>query len=73
MEYLLVEYPRRRRVMISGEPVGFTNEVIEIEGGSYTVELSPPPNYTPASRRVRLSNTSPLDPKTIGFDPAKYP
>jgi hypothetical protein len=69
MEYLRVDYPRKRRVMIGGEPGGLTNDVIELEGGSYTVELSPPPNYTPASRRVTLANTSVLDPKVIRFEP----
>lgn len=71
MEFLLVQYPRRRLVMIGGEAVGFTNVVIEIEGGSYTVQLSPPANYTPDSRRVTLANTSVLDPKVIAFEPAE--
>lgn len=71
MEFLLVEYPRRRQVMIGGESVGYTNEVIELEGGPYTVKLSSPDNYAPTSRRVTLANTSELDPKVIRFDPVE--
>jgi hypothetical protein len=71
MEYLVVQYPRKRNVLIKGRVVGATNEVIELEGGSYSVELSSPANYTPPSKRVVLANTSALDPKTIAFEPAK--
>ncbi len=68
MEYLVVRYYRRRQVMIKDKPIGFTNALIELEGGPYTIKLSPPPNYRPSSRRVILQNTSPLDPKTIRFE-----
>ena len=69
MEYLVVRYYRRRNVMIKDQKVGFTNELIELEGGKYTIKLSLPPNYRPSSRRVVLQNTSPLNPKTIRFEP----
>jgi hypothetical protein len=71
MEYLMVQYPRKRNVLIKGQVIGSTNEIIEIEGGSYTVELSPPLNYTPSSRRITLADTSALDPKIITFEPVK--
>jgi len=71
MEYLTVQYPRKRNVLIKGQVVGATNEVIELEGGSYSVELSPPANYTPPSQKVILADTSALDPKTIAFEPVK--
>ena len=70
MEYLLVEYPRKRRVMLKDDVIGFTNEVIEIEGGAYTITLGGDPNYAPAFRKVNISNTSVLDPKTTSFTPA---
>ena len=69
MEYLVVRYYRRRNVMIKDQKVGYTNDLIELEGGSYTIKLSLPPNYRPSSRRVVLQNTSPLNPKTIRFEP----
>jgi len=68
MEYLLVRFPRSRRVIIDGEFNGRTNELIELEAGTYTVSLGPPPNFTPESRRVVLRNTSALEPKEVTFD-----
>jgi hypothetical protein len=55
--------------MIKDQKVGYTNELIGLEGGTYTIKLSLPPNYRPSSRRVVLQNTSPLNPKTIRFEP----
>ena len=49
MEYLLVRYYRRRSVMVKDRVIGYANELIEIEGGKYTVTMSPPPNYRPDS------------------------
>ena len=69
MEYLVVEYPRKRKVVVKDETIGYTNEVIELEAGPYTISLSGQSNYSPASRRVNLVNTSVLDPKTISFSP----
>lgn len=69
LEFLVVRYYRRRNVMIKDKKVGYTNELIELEGGSYTIKLSLPPNYRPSSRRIVLRNTSPLNPKTIRFEP----
>jgi hypothetical protein len=69
LEYLVVRYHRRRKVMIKDKVVGFTNELIELEGGPYTIKLGLPPNYRPSSRRVDLQNTAPLAPKTVSFEP----
>lgn len=71
MEYLMVQYPRQRNVLIKGQVVGATNEIIELEGGVYSVALSPPTNYTPPAQTVVLANTSALDPKTVAFEPGK--
>ena len=70
MEYLLVEYPRKRKVIVKDETIGYTNEIIEIEGGAYNISLGGQSNYSPVSRRVTLANTSVLDPKTVSFTPA---
>lgn len=69
MEYLRVEYRRKRNVLIKGQIIGVTNCLIEIEGGSYIVELSQPVNYMPSSKEVDLANTSALDPMIIAFYP----
>lgn len=70
MEYLVVRFPRSRRVTIDDEFNGRTNVVIELEAGTYTVSLGPPANFTPKSRRVVLKDTSALAPKEVAFDEA---
>jgi hypothetical protein len=70
MEYLVVRFPRSRRVVIDGEFNGRTNELIELEAGTCTVSLGPPANFTPESRRIVLKNTSALEPKEVTFDEA---
>ncbi len=72
MEYLVVLFPRRRRLKIGTtlsqlELRGHTNEVVRLQGGPYTVTLAPPPNFKPKSKKIDLRNTSPLNPLTIVF------
>lgn len=68
MEYLLVKFPRGRRVKVDNEFNGRTGEVIEIEAGSHVVSLGPPANFTPSEQRIILKNTSELDPREICFE-----
>jgi len=73
VEYLLVNYYRRRNVMVKDRVIGYTNDLIEIEGGKYTIKLSPPPNYRPESYEVIIRNTSALNPKVLVFEPTGEP
>lgn len=68
MEYLLVNFPRSRRVKVDDEFNGRTGQVIELEAGSHVVTLGPPANFTPEERRIILKHTSELDPREISFD-----
>ena len=68
MEYLVVHFPRSRRVKIDDEFNGRTEEVIEIEAGKHVVSLGPPPNFTPEEQIVILKDTSPLEPREVSFD-----
>ena len=68
MEYLIVHFPRRRRVKIDDEFNGYTEELIEIEAGRQVVSLGPPYNFTPDDRTIILKDTSELDPREITFD-----
>lgn len=69
MEYLLVHFPRSRRVLIDDEFNGRTNELIEPEAGQHTVSLGPPyDNYEPDEYTVTLENTSALAPHEVTFD-----
>ena len=66
-EYLVVLFPRNRRVMINSEFMGTTNKKLELESGVYEVTLGPPRNFTPQNRSVDLRNTSSLMPRTVEF------
>ncbi|MGH8616001.1 MAG: hypothetical protein ACREYF_29315 [Gammaproteobacteria bacterium] len=68
MEYLLVKFPRSRRVKVDDEFHGRTDEVVELEAGSHVVSLGPPANFTPSEQRIILKDTSELDPREISFD-----
>ena len=68
MEYLIVHFPRSRRVKVDDEFNGRTDELIELEPGSHVVTLGPPDNFTPAERRITLKDTAELEPREISFD-----
>ena len=68
MEYLIVHFPRSRRVKVDDEFNGRTDELIELEPGSHVVTLGPPDNFTPYERRLVLKETSELEPREISFD-----
>jgi hypothetical protein len=68
-EYLVVLYPRERRVKLNDDFMGQTNTTIEIERGEYDVTLGPPMNFTPEVQEVDLRNTSLLRPRVITFSP----
>jgi len=66
-EYLVVLFPRNRRVMINGEFMGTTNKKLELESGLYEVTLGPPNNFTPEKHDLDLRNTSSLMPMIVEF------
>jgi hypothetical protein len=68
MEFLIVHFPRSRRVRIDDEFNGRTEELIEIEAGHHVVTLGPPDNFTPEERTIILKDTSELEPREIDFD-----
>lgn len=67
MEYLVVRFPQSRPVKIDGEFNGRTGQLIELEAGTYTISLGPPPNFAPESQQVVLKDTSALNPKEAVF------
>jgi hypothetical protein len=69
-EYLVVLFPRNRRVMVNGEFMGTTNKKLELESGLYEVTLGPPVNFIPEVHDVDLRNTSSLMPMIVEFEVA---
>ena len=53
-EYLVVLFPRKRRVKIGSEAIGVTNTKLKLEGGPYKVTLGPPKNWLSPPLTVAL-------------------
>jgi hypothetical protein len=68
MEYLVVHFPRSRRVKVDDEFNGRTEEIIELEAGTHVISLGPPANYTPVERKIVLADTDPTSPLELSFD-----
>lgn len=68
MEYLVVHFPRSRRVKIDDEFHGCTEDLIELEAGRHVVSLGPPYNYTPDAHTIILKDTVELEPREVSFD-----
>jgi hypothetical protein len=70
MEYLIVEYPTSRRVVIDGEELGRTDtHFFEIEAGRHVVTLSAPRNFKPQQHTIVLKGTNQLAPRKLRFEP----
>lgn len=70
-EFLVVLFPRSRRVMINGNHFGMTNLKLELEGGPYEVTLGFPKNFTPEKYDIDLRSTSSLMPMVVDFREAE--
>lgn len=66
-EFILVNYDRRRRVVIDGAPNGFTNETITVSRGPHRITLGVPVNYEPSFRKPTVVNTTAAIPLVVEF------
>lgn len=69
MEFVLIEYPERRRVRRNKALFGFTRTVTECRVGVQTFDLATPKDYTPLEQTVDVRNTSATSPMKIEFQP----
>lgn len=67
MEYVKVTFPTRRLVYIDDEENGFTNKVLRVDAGTHVFALGNVANFRPASRTIRVRNTSVLEPLEVRF------
>lgn len=67
MEYVKVSYPTQRIVYIDGDKDGQTNDVLRVDAGTHVFDLGPFANYTPASQKVTVQDTTVLSPLEIVF------
>jgi hypothetical protein len=66
-EYLVVSFPRTRRLFLNGQFNGTTNTILELEGGQYQVTLGPPKNFMPEKYDIDLRGTSLMNPMIVEF------
>ena len=71
MEFLVVHFPRSRRVKVDDEFNGRTEELIELEAGTHEISLGPPDNFKPGKRKIVLADTDPVSPMEVSFDLAE--
>ena len=67
MEYVLVIYPTNRTAYIDGEDSGKTNTVLRVDAGTHVFDLGNLKNYTPASRKAVVQDTTELNPMKLTF------
>ena len=67
MEYVKVTFPTDRLVYIDDKENGKTNEVLRVNPGTHVFDLGPLANYRPASREVKVEDTTELEPLEIEF------
>jgi len=71
MEYLKINFPEVRGLLVNGKPFGkTTQEVIEIEAGTHTISLQPPANFQPQEIIIVLepNKTGPLSYREVDFE-----
>ena len=73
MEYVVVDFPDRREVLVDGCAVGYSREPngdvnqLRIDEGTHRFRLRGPDNYTPLWLTVDVFDTNVNDPLTIVF------
>lgn len=68
MEYLLVNFPEDREVLVDREVQGRTNETIEVEKGAHIISLkTPPDDFLPRQKKITLAGTSAITPREVTF------
>jgi hypothetical protein len=68
VEFLIVKFDEDRGVIIDGAPGEWrTNQVLQLQAGTYSITLAPPNDFSPLVHTVVLRNTTVLVPKEIEF------
>lgn len=66
-EFLLVNFPESRQLVINDIQQAWTNRVVRLEAGTYDVALAGRRNFSPALQTVTLRHTAPTNPQEITF------
>ncbi len=68
LQYVRINYFRSRNVYIDGALNGKTNTILRVDEGTHIFDLGPNLNYTPASIRKKVTETSVLRPVELDFE-----
>jgi hypothetical protein len=66
-EWILVQFPEVRGVLIDDTPCGETNRPILVQLGTHTISLDGPSDYSPASITKQVINTTKKHPMRFVF------
>ena len=67
MENVEVSYPEERDVILDGQVAGKTNTTLMVQEGTHDFDLGEPPDYDPASQRIQVTGTDPVNPLVVVF------
>jgi len=67
MEYLVVHCTQKRSVRVDGVRQGETEDMLELEAGTYIVTLDPANGCQPERHLVVLVNTTTIKPCEVAF------
>lgn len=57
-----------RDLFVGGDKQGKTNQKVELAGGTHTLTLGPPMDYTPKKVKVVLKDTTVIRPMEVRFE-----
>ena len=57
-----------RDLMVGGEKQGTTNQLVELAGGTHTITLGPPEDFSPKMMKIVLKDTTVISPREVRFE-----
>jgi len=66
-EWILVQFPESRTVLVDDTPTGVTNKAILVQRGTHVVALGGDQNYSPPSITRQVVNTTKANPMLFVF------
>jgi hypothetical protein len=66
-QWILVQFPVARGVLVDDTPCGQTNKPILVQLGTHTIKLEGPSDYSPASITKTVVNTTKANPMVFVF------
>ncbi|OGV70661.1 MAG: hypothetical protein A2283_11595 [Lentisphaerae bacterium RIFOXYA12_FULL_48_11] len=68
MEYVIVDFPESRTVVMDGKGNGKTNKTMDVEEGTHIFKLADPKDYKPRQVTRVIKNTTMVKPEEVIFE-----